>query len=89
VIFPQTELTLISGNLQTYRDDTRKAGIEPSLPQLLLFLRKGDVLLALPGPKFIAKPLAILMNFIGGLVIGKWLMGYSDSYPEYWHAEAE
>jgi len=72
-------------NLQTYRDDTRKAGIAPSLPQLLLFMRKGDVLLALPGPKFIAKPLAVLMNFIGGFVIGKWLLGYSDSYSEYYH----
>jgi hypothetical protein len=52
-------------------------------------LRKGGTLLALPGPKFIAKPLAILMNFIGGVVIGKWLLGYSDSYPEYSHAETE
>jgi len=76
-------------NIQTYRDDTRKAGMKPSLPQLLLIMRKGNVLLALPGPKFIAKPLALLMNFICGLVIGKWLLGYSDSYPEYCHSEAE
>ncbi|KAF2418022.1 hypothetical protein EJ08DRAFT_599684 [Tothia fuscella] len=70
-------------NLQTYRDDTRKAGMQPSLPQLLLFLRSADVLLALPGPKFIAQPLAIIMNFVGGVVIGKWLLGYFESYPEY------
>lgn len=52
-------------------------------------MRKGDTLLALPGPQIVAKPLAVLMNFIGGLVIGKWLLGYSDSYPEYSHPETE
>jgi hypothetical protein len=67
----------------------RKAGLRPSLPQLLLFLRSSDTLLALPGPKFVAKPLSILMNFIGGLVIGKWLLGYSERYPEYSRTETE
>jgi len=77
------------GNIQTYRDDCRKAGIAPSLPQLLLIMRKGDTFMALPGPKFIIKPLSILLGFIGGLVIGKWLLGYSESYPEYSHPESE
>lgn len=52
-------------------------------------MRKGDTFLALPGPTFIAKPLAVFIHFIGGLVTGKWLLGYSDSYPEYSHPESE
>ncbi|TLD27425.1 hypothetical protein E2P81_ATG10713 [Venturia nashicola] len=76
-------------NLQTYRDDTRKAAMRPSWPQILLFMRKGDTFLALPGPKVIAKPLAVLIHFVGGVVIGKWLLGYSDTYPEYSHPSTE
>jgi hypothetical protein len=82
-------LTIDIGNLQTYRDDCRRAGREPSLPQLLLFSRSADVIRALPGPKIIAKPLGIVINYIGGLVIGKWLLGYSETYPEYSHAETD
>ncbi|KAI9930979.1 hypothetical protein ASPWEDRAFT_34502 [Aspergillus wentii DTO 134E9] len=70
-------------NAQSYRDDCRKAGVPRSLPQVLLFNWAGGVVLALPGPVFIARPLGVLMNFFGGLVLGKWILGYKDSYPEY------
>lgn len=52
-------------------------------------MRKGDTFLALPGPKLVAKPLAVFVHFIGGVVIGKWLLGYSDSYSEYSHQEVD
>jgi hypothetical protein len=77
-------LTYISGNMQTYRDDCRKANMPRSLPQLLLFMRRGGVVMALPGPKFIARPLGVVLNYVGGLAIGKGLLGYSDTYPEYY-----
>ncbi|KAF2396435.1 hypothetical protein EJ06DRAFT_585299 [Trichodelitschia bisporula] len=70
-------------NLQTYRDDCRKAGIPFALPQVLLFLYYADTLLALPGPRFIARPLAFLINFLGGLVLGHYILGYQNCYPEY------
>jgi hypothetical protein len=47
-------------------------------------MKKGGVILGLPGPRFISKPLGIVLNFIGGVVIGKWLFGYRDSYSEYY-----
>jgi hypothetical protein len=50
-------------------------------------MRSADVILALPGPKFIAKTLGVMLNFFGGLVIGKWLLGYTEYYPEYSHAK--
>jgi hypothetical protein len=54
------------------------------LPQVLLFNWVGGVVLALPGPAIIAKPLGIALNFIGGLLLGKYLLGYKESYPEYY-----
>jgi hypothetical protein len=74
---------IIKGNTQTYRDDCRKAGLPRSIFQVLMFNRRGNVILALPGPKPLAKLAGLLMNFFGSL-IGKYLLGYSDSYPEYY-----
>jgi hypothetical protein len=79
----------ILGNMWGYRDDCRKAGIQRSLPQVLLFMWKGKAVLALSGPKFIAKSLGLLLTFFGGLVIGKWILGYSDCYSEYYHSSTE
>lgn len=52
--------------------------------QVLMFNRKGNVVLALPGPRFIAKPMGLFLNVVGSL-IGRWVLGYSYSYPEYYH----
>lgn len=76
-------------NVQGYRDDLRKAGMQRRLPQVLLFNWRANVVLALSGPKYIAKAVGLLMNFVGGLVIGKWILGYSDSYPEYYHEASQ
>jgi len=78
-------LTNVTGNAQTYRDDCRKAGMQRSLFQTLLFNRLADVIPVLPVPGVIAKPVGLMMNFLGGLVVGKWILGYSESYAEYYH----
>ncbi|KAL1861522.1 hypothetical protein Daus18300_008785 [Diaporthe australafricana] len=72
-------------NVWGYRDDCRKAGVERSLFQALLFMHHGGVVMVLPGPESISRPLGLLLNYIGGLFIGKWLLGYSGCYPEYYH----
>ena len=72
-----------SGNTQTYRDDCRKAGQARSIFQVLMFNRMGNVVLALPGPRLIARPLGLLLNLLGSLV-GYWVLGYSYSYIEYY-----
>ena len=70
-------------NAQTYRDDCRKAGMERSLFQVLMFNRAGNVALAVPGPAFIARTFGLMINFFGSLV-GRWIFGYSYTYPEYY-----
>jgi len=70
-------------NTQTYRDDCRKAGMPRSLFQVLIFNQRANVILALPGPEFIAKPMGRLLTFVGALV-GKWIFGFHDSYAEYY-----
>ncbi|KAJ5778716.1 hypothetical protein N7520_001962 [Penicillium odoratum] len=71
-------------NVQSYRDDCRKAGVPRSLPQLLLFNWAGGVVLALPGPRAIAQVLGVCLNLFGGVVFGKYILGYKQSYPEYY-----
>lgn len=70
-------------NTQTYRDDCRKAGVPRSMFQVLMFNRRGNVVLALPGPKPVAKLAGLLLNFLGS-IIGRYFLGYSYSYPEYY-----
>jgi hypothetical protein len=69
--------------MQTYRDDCRKSNVTRSLPQMLLFMRRGGVVMAFPGPNFIARPLGVIVSLLGAVVVGKWILGYSDTYPEY------
>ncbi|KAJ5273795.1 hypothetical protein N7478_008920 [Penicillium angulare] len=74
-------------NVQSYRDDCRAAGVPRSLPQVLLFNWVGGVVLALPGPPMIARFLGVLMNCFGGVLLGKYILGYKESYPEYYKAK--
>ncbi|KDQ15472.1 hypothetical protein BOTBODRAFT_31796 [Botryobasidium botryosum FD-172 SS1] len=76
-------------NAHSYLEDCKKANMQPNILQLLLMFHENNVIMALPGPKFIAKPLGVLMNWIGGVVLGKWLMGYSHTYKEYFHPETQ
>lgn len=40
-------------------------------------------MLALPGPRLIAKPLGLLFNVLGAC-IGRWVFGFEDSYLDYY-----
>lgn len=74
------------GNVWSYRDDCRKAGVAVSVFQMLLFMNRGGVVKVLPGPEIVSLCLGLVLNFVGGVVIGKMLLGYRDSYPEYYHS---
>ena len=78
-------MCLRAGNVWGYRDDCSRAGVKRSLFQALLFMHHGGVVMALPGPEGISRALGVLLNYVGGGFIGKWFLGYSGSYPEYYH----
>ena len=70
-------------NAYGYLEDVTRAGKAPSPFQALLFLWSADIIPALPGPTMIMKPLAGVFGWIGGVVVGKWLLGYQEWYAEY------
>ncbi|KAG8167418.1 hypothetical protein KVR01_003107 [Diaporthe batatas] len=65
-------------------DEAYFPGVKPSVFQALLFMHRGGVARALPGPDGISIVLGMLLNYVGGAFIGKWLLGYSASYHEYY-----
>lgn len=71
-------------NAYNYTEDCRKQDVEPSPFQMMLFLGSSDTYPVLPGPKVIGQPAARLLVFLMGTVIGKWLLGYKESYEEYY-----
>lgn len=71
-------------NFFGYLDDCRKARAAPSLFQLLVFLHSADTPLAVPLPleslgKVASRILLTATNFWG-----RWVLGYKDTYPEYY-----
>ena len=71
-------------NLYGYLDDCRKAGMQPSLCQICLWLHLFDCYLALPGPRRLAMWVSQWLVWTLGVVVGKWLLGMKESYPEYY-----
>ncbi|KAK7215704.1 hypothetical protein V2G26_003707 [Clonostachys chloroleuca] len=71
-------------NFFGYLDDCRKAEQPPSLFQLMVFLRAADTPLGLPAPTELVGRVAsnFFMNAMGWY--GKWILGYKESYPEYY-----
>jgi mannose-6-phosphate isomerase-like protein (cupin superfamily) len=70
-------------NFFGYLDDCKKAKVEPSLFQLLVFLHSADTPLALPLPtewlgRWVSRVVLIVIAFWGRL------LGYKDSYSEYY-----
>lgn len=63
--------------------------MQRSFFQALLFMHRGGVVLALPGPEILSQAVGILLNYVGGLLIGKGLLGYQDTYPEYYHENSD
>jgi len=74
-------------NFFGYLDDCRKAKMEPSLFQLMVFLHAADTPLALPLPHETLGVLASRVFLIGMAFWGKWILGYQTTYPEYFEAK--
>lgn len=51
-------------------------------------MHRGRVVMALPGPEWLSMAAGLLLNYIGGVMIGKMLLGFRDSYPEYYHGSS-
>ena len=68
-----------------YLDDCRMAGVAPSVFQLHVFASAFDMPFVLfPGPEFLAKWLDWAAMVVMGRLVGRWVLGYSVSYPEYY-----
>lgn len=72
-------------NLYSYLEDCSNQKVQPSLPQLLLFLDSAEVSLAWDiGPQWLMHRLSWGL----GVVVGRWLGGYvlglKGSYAEYY-----
>lgn len=73
-------------NFFGYIDDTLRAGQQPSLFQLCLFLVTMKAPLALLGQKstFIGRQMSWFVMVFAGIFVGEWLLGYKRTYPEYY-----
>ncbi|KAF7187692.1 putative oxidoreductase patJ [Pseudocercospora fuligena] len=71
-------------NIYSYLDDCYLQDVSPSLPQLLLMLDSAEISLALPGPGWVARPLSWILGVVVGRWFGGYVLGYRDSYEEYW-----
>lgn len=73
-------------NFYTYLDDCARIGSQPNIFQILLFLHCADTFLAVPGglPRVLADRISWLMSWVGGVVVGEYLLGFRSSYEEYY-----
>lgn len=55
----------------------------PNPLQMMVFLDSADVAVAIPGPKWIGKPVGRFIVWFGSFV-GRWICGFKASYPEYY-----
>jgi quercetin dioxygenase-like cupin family protein len=72
-------------NIYSYMEDCTEQKIKPNICQLFLFLYSTDTYPALPGPKFIAQPLSRYLTWFLGVVVGKHILGFKESYEEYFN----
>lgn len=61
----------------------------PSIFQIMLWLWMFDCYVALPGPKWLGVPVSQGLVFVLGVVVGKWMLGYRESYEEYFAGDIE
>lgn len=70
-------------NFFGYLDDCRNADREPNVFQLLVILNEADTPVAIPLPWNWLARLASRTFTTGGALIGKWVLGFQSTYPEY------
>jgi hypothetical protein len=71
-------------NFFGYLDDCRKSKTEPSPFQLFVFLHAADTPVALPLPNEWLGVIASLVFLNVMAFVGRLLLGYRVSYPEYY-----
>ncbi|KAJ4420645.1 hypothetical protein N0V82_004210 [Gnomoniopsis sp. IMI 355080] len=71
-------------NFFGYLDDCNKARTAPSFFQLLVFLHSADTPLAVPLPWESIGRIASRMLLTVAAFWGRWILGYRDTYPEYY-----
>lgn len=71
-------------NFFGYLDDCRASKRAPNLFQLLVMLNSADTPVAVPTPwLWLSRFLSRLLT-TGGALVGKWFLGFKESYPEYY-----
>jgi mannose-6-phosphate isomerase-like protein (cupin superfamily) len=78
-------------NFFGYLDDCKRSKTEPSPFQLFVFLQSADTPLAIPMP-FGLEGLGVWVSWVlmvAVAFVGKQLLGYKESYPEYYDEEQE
>ena len=77
-------------NTFSYMEDCRKAGMEPSIFQMMVFCMHNWMPLALPvpGPEWFSLVVNTILMVVVGCV-GEFLLGYKASYPEYYSENAK
>lgn len=77
-------------NLYSYLEDCGNQGVEPSPPQLLLFLHSAEVSLAFSwGPDWLMRGVSWGLGLVVGKWVGQYVLGYKESYPEYYDPEGK
>ncbi|KAH0423651.1 hypothetical protein CcaCcLH18_12013 [Colletotrichum camelliae] len=74
-------------NFFGYLDDCKSAGMQPSIFQLFVFLHSADTPLAVP---ISWQPLGRIASRILLTAVafwGRWILGYKQTYPEYYRPE--
>jgi mannose-6-phosphate isomerase-like protein (cupin superfamily) len=71
-------------NFFGYLDDCRNSKTEPSPFQLFVFLHAADTPVALPLPNEWLGVIASLVFLNVMAFVGRWMLGYRVSYPEYY-----
>lgn len=73
-------------NFLGYVDDCYRVKQAPSLFQLMLFLHGFEcpIAIPIPGPIWLKARVSCFVTWFGGVVIGKWILGYQEHYAEYY-----
>ncbi|KAF7186582.1 hypothetical protein HII31_12140 [Pseudocercospora fuligena] len=76
-------------NFFGYLNDCKRAKVSPSIFQLFVFLHSADTPLAIPLPGFIpgAEFIGVYLSWvllIAVAYVGRFVLGYKQSYPEYY-----
>jgi quercetin dioxygenase-like cupin family protein len=72
-------------NVYSYNEDCIEQKVSPNICQIFLFVYSTDTYLAFPGPKFIGQPLSRYLTWFLGVVVGKNILGFKESYDEYYN----